>query len=146
MAVLRALEISGSIKLLISPGVVSEVGKQRFANGEKVAVLSWVNMKDSQNWRTASSEFGTVSLAIENPTICIAETQSKKEGKRPQAKAKKPRPADNERTAAGKLKLAKSLMTVNPAAAQRRLTEIIEEYPQTEAAKEAKELLGQSDE
>ncbi len=60
--------------------------------------------------------------------------------------AKEARLADKEGMAAGKLRLAKMLITSNPEAARRRLTEIIEKYPQTKAAKEAKELLRQLDE
>ncbi len=59
------------------------------------------------------------------------------------AVAKEARLADKEGTAASKLKPAKALMTTNPEKAKQRLAEIIEQYPQTKAAKEAKELMRQ---
>jgi hypothetical protein len=101
-------------------------------------------VKSKDSWDDRRS---LVSLVVANPTICIAGTQGKeivvegqkggmKQGNRPVAKSK-------EDIAAGKLKLAKTLIAANPAKAKQRLTEIIEQYPQTEAAKEAKELLGQ---
>jgi hypothetical protein len=53
------------------------------------------------------------------------------------------RVVDEEGTAAQKLKLAKKLVTSNPERAKQRLTEIVEQFRTTEAAKEANELLGQ---
>ena len=44
--------------------------------------------------------------------------------------------------AANKLKLTKAIKNANPSAYKVRLQEIIEKYPDTEAAKEAAELLG----
>lgn len=53
-----------------------------------------------------------------------------------------PKPARNaEEVAAGKLRLAKSLLRSNRDAAERRLQEIIDEFGDTEAAAEAKKLL-----
>jgi len=60
--------------------------------------------------------------------------------------AKEARLADPEATAAGKLRLAETLISSNPKRARERLTKIIEQYPETKAAKEAKELLRQMDE
>lgn len=53
-----------------------------------------------------------------------------------------PKPMSRDEVAASKLELAKDLMEKNPAAAKKRLQEIIDKYPQTEAAKEAADLLG----
>ena len=51
----------------------------------------------------------------------------------------KPRPAED--IAQGKLKMAKNLLERNPSAAKTRLEEIVDKYPKTQAAAEAKKLL-----
>ncbi len=53
-----------------------------------------------------------------------------------------PKPMSRDEVAASKLELAKDLMEKNPTAAKKRLQEIIDKYPQTEAAKESAKLLG----
>jgi hypothetical protein len=53
----------------------------------------------------------------------------------------KPQARDQESEAAEKLKMAKSLRERNPEAAERRLLEIIEKYPNTAAAREARDIL-----
>ena len=58
---------------------------------------------------------------------------------RPEASSK-PTPAQ-EKAAASKLSLAKSMLSKSPVAAQRRLKEIIEKHPGTKAAEEAAKLL-----
>lgn len=50
-------------------------------------------------------------------------------------------PASDEEVAAGKLKLAKPLIGKNQTSARKRLQEIIDKYPDTPAAEEAKGLL-----
>jgi len=52
-------------------------------------------------------------------------------------------PPAREKAAERRLTLAKSLLTPNPEAARRRLQEIVDEYPETKAAEEAKQLLEQ---
>ena len=50
--------------------------------------------------------------------------------------------ANDEEKAQALLKAAKPLLPVNKAAAQKRLKEIVEAYPDTDAAGEARKLLG----
>lgn len=54
--------------------------------------------------------------------------------------------ADKEGMASSHLQLAKGLMSANPKKAKERLTKIVQQYPETMAAKEAKELLRKLDE
>jgi hypothetical protein len=52
-------------------------------------------------------------------------------------------PEDKESTAATKLKLAKTLLQKNPEAGERRLKEIIDNYPGTKASDEARERMAE---
>jgi hypothetical protein len=97
--------------------------------------------------KTADSRFQVDRLALnEDPTApgslarrAAASTAA------PAAEAAEAAPAnsaDQEKRAAGKLRLAKILLAKDAEAGQKNLREIIETYPDTKAAKEAQELLG----
>ena len=61
--------------------------------------------------------------------------------KKPSVQRPKSPEVDREKTAEGKLKLAKSLLKTNLTAAKKRLKEIVNDFDGTEAAKEANKLL-----
>lgn len=78
------------------------------------------------------------------------ETKAKTSKTKPQATSKKPAPpkespkpreTDPEKIASSRLRLAKNLLESNKSGAIKRLEEIIEEFPETSAAKEAQALL-----
>ncbi len=69
-----------------------------------------------------------------------AKPVDKSEPDAPPETPSKPTPAQ-EKAAASKLSLAKSLLSKSPDAAQRRLKEVVEKHPGTEAAAEAAKLL-----
>ncbi|MBI3860998.1 MAG: hypothetical protein HY290_03800 [Planctomycetia bacterium] len=76
---------------------------------------------------------------LEGPEAITQDTEeSRKEKAREAAKKLK---ADAEKQAQAHLKAAKSLMSVNRKAALRRLQEVVNKWPDTEAAKEAKKML-----
>lgn len=99
------------------------------------------------DWNQLGDNSGSVTLTLPKPegvdvtASSLAGTPAKgSEAKQP----KPPQPAtpiDAEKRAAGKLRLAKLLLQTDPAAAARRLQEIVDQFPGTKAAAEAAQLL-----
>lgn len=134
------LKISGMMKLSIRPGLWA-VEHQR-VSAKNVTVLSWVSRGAGES----------AAIEIEKPAISIIDAAGKelvltgrkgrpKEDSDHPAKNKVARPVDKQRVAAAKLKMAKSMLAINREFTKDHLKQIIEQYPDTEAAKEAKELL-----
>ena len=99
----------------------------------------------TKTYRTAIGGTNTV-FVLEPFDMAKIKPQLEKRAAKHKAKRKKPptagrRSTDPETLAAGKLRLARPLIERNRIAAQERLHEIVEKYPGTEAAKEARKLL-----
>lgn len=77
-------------------------------------------------------------LPASRKTTIVASTELPK---KQSAEVKEKKSVDREGLAASRLRLAEKLIDVNNAAAKRRLNELIDEFPDTDAAQEAAELL-----
>jgi hypothetical protein len=135
------LEISGKIDVRICSHIesLSEHCNEQCSASTYLSVLCWVNQEAGE----------MVSVVIDNPNISIVDGTGKeiiilrkaKETHPPTTTKKSASPPDKEHAAAAKLKTAESLIAINPESAKERLTQIVKHYPDTEAAKEAKEML-----
>lgn len=95
------------------------------------------------DWNQLGDNQGSLQLTLPKPdgVETVAATAPDSQKPKPPKTAKSAAPVDKEKRAAAKLRLAKVFLQTDRTAAVRRLQEVVDEFPGTQAAAEAARLL-----